>query len=129
VNIWTIPALMLYPVLVSGTFVDQSGRTLSGPSGAAFDASIRHAKPMCVGWNCALGGIAYGPVCGTIGQVCGMFFLHVYSNAGLPHAMGGYDDTPEDMVSHNRVFLENGWLIMVGGCCGSTYTPTYPGDP
>jgi 5-methyltetrahydrofolate--homocysteine methyltransferase len=47
-------------------------------------------------------------------------YLHVYSNAGLPNAMGGYDDTPEDMTSHNRVFFENGWLNMVGGCCGST---------
>ena len=47
-------------------------------------------------------------------------FLHVYSNAGLPNAMGGYDDTPEDMAEQNRVFFENGWLNMVGGCCGST---------
>jgi 5-methyltetrahydrofolate--homocysteine methyltransferase len=107
------------PVFVSGTLVDQSGRTLSGQTGEAFYASIRHAKPMCVGLNCALGAQHMVPFVERLAR-CVECFLHVYSNAGLPNAMGGYDDTPEDMASHNRVFLENGWLNMVGGCCGST---------
>ena len=51
---------------------------------------------------------------------CVECFLHVYSNAGLPNAMGGYDETPEQMAAYNKVFFENGWLNMVGGCCGST---------
>jgi 5-methyltetrahydrofolate--homocysteine methyltransferase len=107
------------PVFVSGTLVDQSGRTLSGQTGAAFYASIRHAKPMCVGLNCALGAIHMKPFVEKLASVVECF-MHVYSNAGLPNAMGGYDDTPDDMARDNRVFFENGWLNMVGGCCGST---------
>ena len=107
------------PVFVSGTLVDQSGRTLSGQTGEAFYASIRHAKPMCVGLNCALGAKHMTPFVERLSKVVECF-THVYSNAGLPNAMGGYDDTPEDMAEQNRVFFENGWLNMVGGCCGST---------
>jgi methionine synthase I (cobalamin-dependent)/MFS family permease len=107
------------PVFVSGTLVDQSGRTLSGQTGEAFYASIRHAKPMCVGLNCALGAKHMTPFVEKLAN-CVECFLHVYSNAGLPNAMGGYDDTPEDMANENKVFFENGWLNMVGGCCGST---------
>ena len=107
------------PVFVSGTLVDQSGRTLSGQTGEAFYASIRHAKPMCVGLNCALGAKHMTPFVEKLAKVVECF-LHVYSNAGLPNAMGGYDDTPDDMAAENKVFFENGWLNMVGGCCGST---------
>lgn len=107
------------PVFVSGTLVDQSGRTLSGQTGEAFYASIRHAKPMCVGLNCALGAKHMVPFVERLSN-CVECFVHVYSNAGLPNAMGGYDDTPEDMARENQVFFENGWLNMVGGCCGST---------
>merc|ERR1719199_705252 len=107
------------PVFVSGTLVDQSGRTLSGQTGEAFYASIRHAKPMCVGLNCALGAEHMTPFVDKLSK-CVECFMHVYSNAGLPNAMGGYDDTPEDMANENKVFFENGWLNMVGGCCGST---------
>jgi 5-methyltetrahydrofolate--homocysteine methyltransferase len=107
------------PVFVSGTLVDQSGRTLSGQTGEAFYASIRHAKPMCVGLNCALGAKHMTPFVEKLAN-CVECFLHVYSNAGLPNAMGGYDETPEDMAVQNKVFFENGWLNMVGGCCGST---------
>ena len=84
------------PVFVSGTLVDQSGRTLSGQTGEAFYASIRHAKPMCVGLNCALGPSHMTPFLKRLSQVVECF-MHVYANAGLPNAMGGYDDTPEDM--------------------------------
>ena len=107
------------PVFVSGTLVDQSGRTLSGQTGEAFYASIRHAKPMCVGLNCALGAAHMKPFLERLSKVVECF-VHVYSNAGLPNAMGGYDDTPEFMAEQNRVFFENGWLNLVGGCCGST---------
>ena len=107
------------PVFVSGTLVDQSGRTLSGQTGEAFYASIRHAKPMCVGLNCALGAKHMTPFVERLANSVECF-LHVYSNAGLPNAMGGYDETPEDMAEQNKVFFENGWLNMVGGCCGST---------
>ena len=107
------------PVFVSGTLVDQSGRTLSGQTGEAFYASIRHAKPMCVGLNCALGAIHMTPFVERL-AACVECFVHVYSNAGLPNAMGGYDDSPETMAEQNEVFFKNGWLNMVGGCCGST---------
>ena len=107
------------PIFVSGTLVDQSGRTLSGQTGEAFYASIRHTKPMCVGINCALGAKHMKPFVERIAAVAESFVL-VYSNAGLPNVMGGYDDTPEDMARDNEVFFENGWINMVGGCCGST---------
>ncbi|CAB9516741.1 Probable methionine synthase [Seminavis robusta] len=107
------------PVFVSGTLVDQSGRTLSGQTGEAFYVSIRHAKPMCVGLNCALGATHMIPFVERLSK-CVECFMHVYSNAGLPNAMGGYDETPEDMARCNEVFFKNGWINMVGGCCGST---------
>ena len=107
------------PVFVSGTLVDQSGRTLSGQTGEAFYASIRHAKPMCVGLNCALGASHMKPFLKRLSDVAECF-VHVYSNAGLPNAMGGYDETPNDMAVQNQVFFENGYVNMVGGCCGST---------
>jgi 5-methyltetrahydrofolate--homocysteine methyltransferase len=107
------------PVFVSGTLVDMSGRTLSGQTGEAFYASIRHAKPMCVGLNCALGAQHMTPFVEKLAGVVECF-MHVYSNAGLPNAMGGYDEKPEDMADGNEVFFKNEWLNMVGGCCGST---------
>jgi 5-methyltetrahydrofolate--homocysteine methyltransferase len=107
------------PVFVSGTLVDLSGRTLSGQTTEAFYASIRHAKPMCVGLNCALGAKQMVPFVKRLAD-CAECFVHVYANAGLPNAMGGYDDTPQDMASHYEEFLANRWLNMAGGCCGST---------
>ena len=107
------------PLFVSGTLVDQSGRTLSGQTGEAFYASIRHSKPMVVGLNCALGATHMVPFVERLSN-CAECFVHVYSNAGLPNAMGGYDETPADMAAGNEVFFKNGWLNMVGGCCGST---------
>jgi 5-methyltetrahydrofolate--homocysteine methyltransferase len=98
-----------------------SGRTLSGQTGEAFYASIRHSKPMCVGLNCALGASHMAPFVERLSKVVECF-MHVYSNAGLPNAMGGYDETPDDMAESNEVFFKNGWLNMVGGCCGSTPT-------
>ena len=107
------------PVFVSGTLVDLSGRTLSGQTTEAFYASIRHSKPMCVGLNCALGAQQMVPFVKRLSD-CAECFVHVYSNAGLPNAMGGYDDTPADMAMYNEIFFKSKWLNMVGGCCGST---------
>ncbi|KAH8051455.1 methionine synthase [Aureococcus anophagefferens] len=106
------------PLFISGTLVDQSGRTPRARR-AAFYVSIRHAKPMCVGLNCALGAKAMAPFLKRLSD-CAECFVHVYSNAGLPNAMGGYDDTPADMAGENVVFAESGWVNMIGGCCGST---------
>merc|ERR1712238_584564 len=107
------------PLFVSGTLVDQSGRTLSGQTGEAFYASIRHSKPMVVGLNCALGASHMIPFVERLSK-CAECFVHVYANAGLPNAMGGYDEKPADMAAGNEIFFKNGWLNMVGGCCGST---------
>ena len=107
------------PVIVSGTLVDLSGRTLSGQTTEAFYASIRHSKPICVGLNCALGATQMIPFVKKMSD-CAECFVHVYSNAGLPNAMGGYDDTPADMAQSNEIFFSNNWINMVGGCCGST---------
>jgi len=73
-------------------------------------ASIRHSKPMCVGLNCTLEANNMVPFVERLAAVAECFML-VYSNAGLPNAMGGYDDTPADMARENRVFFENGWLL------------------
>merc|ERR1712238_294098 len=107
------------PLFISGTLVDQSGRTLSGQTGEAFYASIRHSKPMVVGLNCALGASHMIPFVERLSK-CAECFVHVYANAGLPNAMGGYDEKPADMAAGNEIFFKNGWLNMVGGCCGST---------
>ena len=107
------------PVFVSGTIVDLSGRTLSGQTTEAFYASIRHTKPMCVGINCALGVQQMTPFLGRLAAVAECF-VHVYANAGLPNAMGQYDDTPSDMAKFYGPFFDNRWLNMVGGCCGSS---------
>jgi 5-methyltetrahydrofolate--homocysteine methyltransferase len=107
------------PLFVSGTLVDQSGRTLSGQTTEAFYVSIRHVKPFCVGLNCALGATQMKPFLRRLSQAAECF-VHVYSNAGLPNAMGGYDDSPADMARDNLVFAQEHLMNMVGGCCGST---------
>ena len=107
------------PLIISGTLVDQSGRTLSGQTGEAFYVSLRHARPMCIGLNCALGAQQMSPFLERLSKAAECF-VHVYSNAGLPNAMGGYDDTPEDMARDNFDFAGNGWVNLIGGCCGST---------
>eukprot|EP00968_Pinguiococcus_pyrenoidosus_P005982 scaffold391_cov223-Pinguiococcus_pyrenoidosus.AAC.5 len=107
------------PVFVSGTLVDQSGRTLSGQTNEAFYVSVRHAKPFCVGLNCALGADQMKPFLRRLSGAAECF-VHVYANAGLPNAMGGYDDTPEDMARDNHVFASEKLINMIGGCCGST---------
>uniref|UniRef100_A0AAZ3SWD0 Methionine synthase n=1 Tax=Oncorhynchus tshawytscha TaxID=74940 RepID=A0AAZ3SWD0_ONCTS len=95
------------PIFISGTIVDRSGRTLSGQTGEAFVISVSHAKPLCIGLNCAIGK------CTTAHVLC-------YPNAGLPNTFGGYDETPELTASHLKDFATDGLVNLVGGCCGTT---------
>ncbi|XP_041670829.1 methionine synthase isoform X3 [Cheilinus undulatus] len=107
------------PVFVSGTIVDRSGRTLSGQTGEAFVVSVSHAKPLCIGLNCALGATEMRPFIEAIGQnTCA--FIICYPNAGLPNTFGGYDETPVLTAAHLKEFAEDGLVNIVGGCCGTT---------
>ncbi len=107
------------PVMVSVTITDNSGRTLSGQTVAAFWNSISHAPLLSVGINCALGPKQMRPYIEELSSLAPVY-LSCYPNAGLPNPFGGYDLTPEDMSATLRDFASNGWLNIVGGCCGST---------
>lgn len=107
------------PLIISGTIVDLSGRTLSGQTTEAFYISLKHSKPLCIGLNCALGAPQMKPFLQRLANIAECF-VHAYPNAGLPNAMGGYDDSPSDMARDLVDFAQDGLLNMVGGCCGST---------
>ena len=107
------------PVLVSGTITDKSGRTLSGQTAEAFWYSLRHAHPLAIGLNCALGAKDLRAHIDVLAQVAECY-VSCHPNAGLPNAFGGYDETPEDMARMLREFAESGLLNLVGGCCGTT---------
>jgi 5-methyltetrahydrofolate--homocysteine methyltransferase len=107
------------PIMISVTITDASGRTLSGQTISAFYHSIAHAKPFSVGINCALGGAAMRPYVEELAKIAPCY-VTCYPNAGLPNAFGGYDETPEQMASVLGEFAANGWVNLVGGCCGST---------
>jgi 5-methyltetrahydrofolate--homocysteine methyltransferase len=107
------------PVMISVTITDASGRTLSGQTITAFYDSVRHAKPFSVGINCALGGAEMRPYMKELARVAECW-VSCYPNAGLPNAFGGYDETPAQMAAVLTDFAKEGWLNMVGGCCGST---------
>lgn len=107
------------PIMVSGTIVDQSGRTLSGQTSEAFYTSIRHAKPFSVGLNCALGAKQMKPFLQRLSSVCECW-VSVYANAGLPNAMGGYDETPKEAGEAALDFANDKLVNIVGGCCGTT---------
>ena len=107
------------PVFISGTIVDNSGRTLSGQTNEAFWNSIAHAKPLAVGLNCALGANDMLPYIANLSS-CADCFVFAYPNAGLPNAMGGYDQKGPAMADDCRPFLEKGLLNGIGGCCGTT---------
>lgn len=107
------------PVMLSVTITDQSGRTLSGQTTEAFWNSVRHASPLSVGINCALGPDLMRPYIAELSRVADVY-LSAYPNAGLPNAFGGYDETPESMVAHIEEWARNGLLNIVGGCCGTT---------
>ena len=107
------------PVTISGTITDASGRTLSGQTAEAFWYSLRHARPLAIGLNCALGAKDLRAHVDVLAQVADTY-VSCHPNAGLPNAFGGYDETPEDMASMLREFAESGLLNLVGGCCGTT---------
>jgi 5-methyltetrahydrofolate--homocysteine methyltransferase len=107
------------PVMISVTITDASGRTLSGQTVEAFWNSISHARIISVGINCALGAKEMRPHIEELARVAPVF-ISCYPNAGLPNALGTYDETPRTMSALLRDFAENNWLNIVGGCCGTT---------
>ncbi|ORZ19481.1 methionine synthase [Absidia repens] len=107
------------PIFISGTIVDQSGRTLSGQTGEAFVTSLRHAEPMAFGLNCALGAPQMKPFIQNISRFTDAHII-CYPNAGLPNAMGEYDESPEQMAINVEPFAKEGLVTIVGGCCGTT---------
>ncbi len=107
------------PLMLSVTITDQSGRTLSGQTTEAFWNAIRHAKPLLVGINCALGPDLMRPYVDEISRIADTY-VSAYPNAGLPNAFGGYDETPEMMTVHLREWAQSGLLNVMGGCCGTT---------
>jgi 5-methyltetrahydrofolate--homocysteine methyltransferase len=107
------------PVMISGTITDASGRTLSGQTTEAFWNSVRHAKPLSVGLNCALGADQMRPFIEEMARVADVP-VSCYPNAGLPNAFGGYDESPEDLAASIRDFAESGFVNVVGGCCGTS---------
>ncbi|CAN5829198.1 methionine synthase [soil metagenome] len=106
------------PLIISGTITDLSGRTLSGQTVAAFWNSVRHARPLAVGLNCALGGDLLRPHAQELSGLADTFFS-LYPNAGLPNAFGGYDETPADTAGVLEELAADGRLNIVGGCCGT----------
>jgi 5-methyltetrahydrofolate--homocysteine methyltransferase len=107
------------PVMISGTITDASGRTLSGQTAEAFWYSLRHARPLAIGLNCALGAKDLRAHVDVLAQVADAY-VSTHPNAGLPNAFGGYDETPEDMAAVLREFAASGLVNLVGGCCGTT---------
>src|SRR5262245_58655163 len=107
------------PLIISGTITDASGRTLSGQTTEAFYNSVRHANPIAVGLNCALGAKELRQY---VEELSGVAELPVscYPNAGLPNAFGEYDDTPESMAREMGGWARSGHLNLAGGCCGTT---------
>ncbi|NNM13734.1 MAG: methionine synthase, partial [Gammaproteobacteria bacterium] len=107
------------PVMISGTITDNSGRTLSGQTVEAFYNSVHHAKPVSIGLNCALGPQQLRQHMQELSRIS-EFPVSAHPNAGLPNAFGGYDETPEQMATAIAEWAEQGFLNIVGGCCGTT---------
>src|SRR5918994_1084368 len=107
------------PIMISGTITDASGRTLSGQVTEAFWNSVRHANPISVGLNCALGSKELRQYIGELSRISEVP-ISAYPNAGLPNEFGEYEETPEMMAAEIREWVEAGWLNIVGGCCGTT---------
>ncbi|OBI72002.1 methionine synthase [Mycolicibacterium fortuitum] len=108
-----------WPVIISGTITDASGRTLSGQVTEAFWNSIRHANPIAVGLNCALGAPEMRPYIAEMSRIADTF-VSCYPNAGLPNAFAEYDESPESQASYIAEFAEAGLINLAGGCCGTT---------
>ncbi len=109
------------PIMISGTITDASGRILSGQTVAAFWHSVRHAKPLTIGLNCALGATLMRPYAEELSKIADTFVC-IYPNAGLPNPMSdtGFDETPEVTSSLIKEFAESGFVNIAGGCCGTT---------
>ncbi|MBS0364049.1 MAG: homocysteine S-methyltransferase family protein [Proteobacteria bacterium] len=107
------------PIWISGTITDRSGRTLSGQTVEAFWNSVRHAKPFAVGLNCALGAELMRPHIAELARVADTL-VSAYPNAGLPNAMGEYDETPDETGHALHDWAEQGIVNILGGCCGTT---------
>jgi 5-methyltetrahydrofolate--homocysteine methyltransferase len=107
------------PILVSGTITDASGRTLSGQTTEAFLISLSHLPLLSIGLNCALGAKDLRPYLQTLAAEA-PFLVSAYPNAGLPNALGGYDETPEQMADAVEEYLQLGLVNILGGCCGTT---------
>ena len=105
--------------MISGTITDASGRTLSGQTTEAFYNALRHAKPIAMGLNCALGPVELRQYVEEMSRISD-FAVSAHPNAGLPNAFGEYDFTVEDMNSHVQEWSESGFLNIIGGCCGTT---------
>ncbi|MES2888167.1 MAG: homocysteine S-methyltransferase family protein [Pseudomonadota bacterium] len=110
------------PVIISGTVTDASGRILSGQTVTAFWHSVRHAKPLAIGLNCALGATLMRPYIEELSKVAGDTFISCYPNAGLPNPMSdtGFDETPDVTGRLVEEFAKSGFLNIAGGCCGTT---------
>ena len=107
------------PLMISGTITDASGRTLSGQTAAAFWNSVRHARPLSVGFNCALGAKQLRPHIEELARIADVL-VSAHPNAGLPNAMAEYDERPQETAAFIREWAQNGWLNITGGCCGTT---------
>ena len=107
------------PVMISGTITDASGRTLSGQTLEAFYVSVMHARPLSIGLNCALGAAEMRPHIEELSQIAACY-TSAYPNAGLPNTMGEYDEQPEETAHFIEDWAENGFVNIVGGCCGTT---------
>jgi len=108
-----------YPVMISGTIADASGRTLTGQTTEAFYNSLKHIKPISIGLNCALGPKELRPYIEELSEIADCF-VSVHPNAGLPNEFGGYDETPEMMAEELAEWADQGFYNIVGGCCGTT---------
>ena len=107
------------PVSISGTITDASGRTLSGQTLEAFYISVMHARPLSIGLNCALGAKEMRPHNEELSQIANCY-VSAYPNAGLPNAMGEYDERPEDTGHYLEDWAREGFVNIDGGCCGTT---------
>lgn len=107
------------PVMISGTITDASGRTLSGQTLEAFYTSVRHARPLSIGLNCALGAQEMRPHVEELSHISECY-TSAYPNAGLPNAMGEYDEQPEETAHFIEDWAKEGFVNIVGGCCGTT---------
>jgi 5-methyltetrahydrofolate--homocysteine methyltransferase len=106
-------------IMISGTITDASGRTLSGQTLEAFYHSVMHARPLSIGLNCALGAKEMRPHIEELSQIASCY-VSAYPNAGLPNAMGEYDEKPEDTAHYLEDWAKEGFVNIVGGCCGTT---------